>query len=377
MKKGILGNTYNGAVDFWKFIFCMVILAFHVGEYYGTGHWLLSNGKYAVEFFFVVSGYLMCVSAQKAEKRQAGVPLQGQIGRETFSFLLKKIRGILPAYLFAYCISLIVWVIYVGIPLYHAKGLVKLMRAVFNILPNFLLIFNSSVRGTSVMDISWYISAMLAVMLIIYPLLRRFGSDYCLIASPAIVLFMTGFVYHTCKGYEGYAQFERFATKGVIRAIIGLNIGCIACAFANYLNKISFTRLARVLLMIIEIMLYGSIIGLMNYGNGDCVYIINILLLFAVSITFSKCSIWSHAFDHQVMQFLGKTTLYVYLCQSSARQLVYRKLPDIGYVQAFIWVAGLTFLFTAVGMLLTKGISTLYYRKFKNLPAFFVTAEHR
>ena len=63
-----MNKKYNGALDFWKFVFCLVILVFHVGEVYGGKHgYLLEWGRYAVEMFFIVSGYFMCVSAAKAE----------------------------------------------------------------------------------------------------------------------------------------------------------------------------------------------------------------------------------------------------------------------------------------------------------------------
>ena len=70
-----MNKKYNGALDFWKFVFCLVILVFHVGEVYGGKHgYLLEWGRYAVEMFFIVSGYFMCVSAAKAEERHSALP---------------------------------------------------------------------------------------------------------------------------------------------------------------------------------------------------------------------------------------------------------------------------------------------------------------
>jgi len=40
-----MNKKYNGALDFWKFVFCLVILVFHVGEVYGGKHgYLLEFG---------------------------------------------------------------------------------------------------------------------------------------------------------------------------------------------------------------------------------------------------------------------------------------------------------------------------------------------
>lgn len=365
-------RNYNGGIDLWKFIFCMIILIFHVGEYYGTGYVWLPQGSYAVEFFFIVSGYFMCVSANKMTLSQEAGNRNQTLGKETISFILKKIKGILPAYLFAYAISLIVWLTYVGAPLYTKSGLHALIRKLVGILPNFLLIFNSAVKGTAIMNISWYISAMLAAMLIIYPLLRKYNDVYRLVIAPAVVLFLTGFVYYNCESYGGYLDFEVFTTKGVIRAFIGLNIGCLVYSFAQYLRKFSFTALSRVLLLIGELGLYGVIICLMQTQWKEAPYFITILLFFAISITCSKCSIWASALDNKVSVFLGRTTLFVYLCQSSARQLVWRNMPDATYHQAFVGIVGLTIVLTAVGMLLTKGISIIYNKNKASLVRLFI-----
>lgn len=44
-------KIYNGVIDWWKLVFCLVILVMHVGEYFSEGFYLLEWGGYAVEFF--------------------------------------------------------------------------------------------------------------------------------------------------------------------------------------------------------------------------------------------------------------------------------------------------------------------------------------
>ena len=176
-----MNKKYNGALDFWKFVFCLVILVFHVGEVYGGKHgYLLEWGRYAVEMFFIVSGYFMCVSAAKAEERHTGISL----GKETFGFALHKIRRILPAYLYCYALGLCVWFVEVGRYVYLKEGIIGLFIAIVKMIPNFLLLSMSGVQGTQVVMITWYISAMLIAMLVIYPLLRKYKDTYTLIIAP-------------------------------------------------------------------------------------------------------------------------------------------------------------------------------------------------
>ena len=189
-----MNKKYNGALDFWKFVFCLVILVFHVGEVYGGKHgYLLEWGRYAVEMFFIVSGYFMCVSAAKAEERHTGISL----GKETFGFALHKIRRILPAYLYCYALGLCVWFVEVGRYVYLKEGIIGLFIAIVKMIPNFLLLSMSGVQGTQVVMITWYISAMLIAMLVIYPLLRKYKDTYTLIIAPVTALLISGYFYNT------------------------------------------------------------------------------------------------------------------------------------------------------------------------------------
>ena len=73
-------KKHNGIISFWKFVFCMVIIIFHAGEYFiGKQDILFKYGSIAVEFFFVVSGFLMCKSACAKKRKE-----KESIGEETF-----------------------------------------------------------------------------------------------------------------------------------------------------------------------------------------------------------------------------------------------------------------------------------------------------
>ena len=92
----------NGAIDFWKFVFCMIIAIYH-GRYMGGSvpYALFKDGGYlAVEFFFLVSGFLMAKSAKRAEETS-----RLQLGTETAQFIWHKAKIILPYFIFAYIVG--------------------------------------------------------------------------------------------------------------------------------------------------------------------------------------------------------------------------------------------------------------------------------
>lgn len=90
----------SGELDFWKFIFSLVIVIRH-SEYLPTTieYPYFRGGSIFVEFFFITSGYLMAKSAERKENTKSLV-------EETSSFLRKKITAFYPYLIFwISCIS--------------------------------------------------------------------------------------------------------------------------------------------------------------------------------------------------------------------------------------------------------------------------------
>lgn len=58
-------NLRNGEIDFLRFLFSLIILLRHSSNIVGKEWYPFLGGAFAVEFFFIVSGYLMMASIQK------------------------------------------------------------------------------------------------------------------------------------------------------------------------------------------------------------------------------------------------------------------------------------------------------------------------
>ena len=58
-------NKRNGAIDLLKFLFSLMIVIYHGRLFANAENPLFRAGKIGVEFFFIVSGYLMAAKAEK------------------------------------------------------------------------------------------------------------------------------------------------------------------------------------------------------------------------------------------------------------------------------------------------------------------------
>ena len=96
-------NKHNGIISFWKFMFSIMIIVFHcVGLANPGDRIFLEYGAIGVEFFFLVSGYLM---AKKVVNDNSKI---NNLGKETVSFVWKKYKAFFPYMLVAFLISLLV-----------------------------------------------------------------------------------------------------------------------------------------------------------------------------------------------------------------------------------------------------------------------------
>lgn len=293
----------NGTIDFLRFLFALVVVIFHGRKLASDGEFaLMERGNLAVEFFFLVSGYLMMRSA-------ARVPENVSIGHETARFLARKIKVVYPSILYAFIPSMI---IVISIGLAPAPG-ESILSSVWEI----LLLRMSGIKGMTANTITWYISAMLISMLALYPLILKFRKDFAYIIAPLITIFFLGYI---CKIAGTLARPEKWLGilyQGIMRASAELSLGCICYQVSERLRKVPFTPLARALLTILQWSCILLSLGFMNMNISTVnmsYFCVIPLLAVAITLVFSEISICriSDAWN-RVCSWLGRLSLPLYL----------------------------------------------------------------
>ena len=306
--------VYNGGLDFWKLIFTFVIVIYHYAEISKTVS-LFKSGSIAVEFFFILSGYFMAISAERK-------PFTEKLGTDTAQFIWRKIKSILPYYLIGWLIAAILnmqhW-------LMEPRTLGEIVLRISNMLPNFLLLSVSGMPEEVVLGVTWYISAMLLAMAVIYPLLRKYKNIYLRIIAPLSAILLTGYLSQKYGGFFLSYEFDGFVPQNIIRACVGINIGCVVYVAAEKMKTIDFTIFSRILLGLVEIGGYIWILVAMTIFPKTYVFTELFIFLAVVTITASKKGIFSSLFDNNIVMVVSSISLPLFLLHPTCRAVIRRE----------------------------------------------------
>lgn len=303
-------NKKNGNIEFMRFIFCLIIIFLHTGtrfldDFNKTAPTFFRNGRISVEFFFIVSGYLMMHSLSKVNNN---LPIH----KNTFDFMLKKLLGIFPYHLFAFFITAVVY-----FSLRHtspAADFVKLIQ----FMPNLFLIQRLGLPEKQLMAAEWYISAMLICMFIICPLALKFGKNFSRLFCPVSSVLLIGIIVHQTGmlGSPAKFMFGGIVNKGLVRAFAEICLGIFAFEVASKLRTFQLSKAEKISLTAAEFVLYA---GSVFYTVSGFAFKYDSYALFAiaiaVTITFSGQSYFSGKINPKLASFLGKISFPLYLCQ--------------------------------------------------------------
>ena len=230
----------NYTVEILRFIFAIDIALFHYRFFGFTDTDYFKNGYIGVEFFFIVSGYLMAENGiNKASC---------EIYKENIKFIVHKIKAI-----FIPCVTMQV----IGFILYHiTKADVTLKELILDLLSfpyDLLLLRQWGFNFHWYIGVTWYISAMLIAMFVCYPLLLKNKEKYTLYIAPIVTLLILGCFSYRDGKISDTSAYWGIIYKSTLRAFAIINLGVMIYTFTKCLNRFTFTSMAKRILGVIEI----------------------------------------------------------------------------------------------------------------------------
>lgn len=298
-------KTRNGAVDLMRLVFCICIVLQHaVSAIPEDTPAILSRGALGVEFFFLVSGYLLACSAYRYVADGGQKP---SVGIAAAQFTKKKINALMPVLVIAPIFSFILIQCSKRVTIISIlqKSMIEIWRP--------MLLMEAGFGNTNEL---WYISSMVLLMLAIYPVLIRHFDLFVRVIAPLVFAFSIGWLYVKDQSLLDPGKYLGFVYKGMVRAMGEICLGVAVYPAIRYLQRFELTRLAKWLITLAEIVCVVSVVCLMLQSEGEYDFFALLLIALLVVFLFSHQGIIADAMDCRFCYFCGKFSLYLYLCNN-------------------------------------------------------------
>lgn len=347
----------NGAIEFLRFVFCMVVVICHGRNLGGTPEIALfaDAGYIAVEFFFFVSGFLMAKSVAKRQNEDCI-----GLGRETVLFIWKKIKAILVIYVFAVFFSYTRMVITGNFT--FKETIRNLMLGVWDL----VFLRAAAIKTYGLIRATWYLSAMYIAMLALYPMLRRWKDKFTYIIAPLIALFCLGYISQSYGNLNQYVNNYRLVYAGILRAFADLSIGCICYEVCEKIKTVRFTRVSQVLITLVQFLGYSGVIYCTtNLPVKQFDFVMLLGLAVCVPLTFSGQGILTPFFQKGIFMWLGKMSLIIYLNHMWVKDGLAALFPaSVGYwVLMFVYI--ICVFSVSIICLVYAEVADLVWRKYR------------
>lgn len=320
----------NGMVDLFKFIFAVVIAIFHGGTnlWYGAkGEYPMSGGAIGVEFFFIVSGYLMVSS----ESRRSETRLS--LHDDTFSFIKGKVKSLCPGFFISWALAFFFtnW----SENLNEGVDLFTLFKRTSYSVFELLMVNQSGLNVYRVNHATWYVSSMLIGMVILYPLLAKKREWFLKVIAPFAAIMIFGYMYARYSegsGFGGPADFDGFMLKGTERGIACMCVGAVCWNIVDKIKGVEFTKFGRLVLTLLEGGGYLYVLMFAYFMRHSAMdYVCVFVLAVAITISFSNKSYFVIGSLGNVTAFLGEWSLYIFLNNSYWSHTIPNLYPDVPY----------------------------------------------
>lgn len=290
-----------GEIDLFRFVFCVIIMLRHGDGLYGESL-VFPGGAFGVEFFFLVSGFLMMASIER-KKLQPIISL----GDETLVFIKGKLCTLYPEVFISLFIAFVVQCI---AKQYTITQIIKLAcDSLFEV----MLLSHSGIGGARLYGPIWYLSTMILAMMFLYPLIRKYQDTMVKIVLPLLAFFILGFLVKNYNHFRTPSKWLFVAYKGFLRGVAELCLGALLYWATRYLRNMNFTTMGKTLLTAIKWFCWLSVIAytVKTIIKYDPFFVV--VLSVAIVIAFSQQGLDVGIYENRVIYFLGKYSLPLYL----------------------------------------------------------------
>ena len=264
----------ENSIYIWRIVFTVLIMVMHFNNVYSkiyenphiTGGWYI-----AVEFFFIVSGYLLMVRAEANGKEESAL-----------RYTARRFMKLYPEYLFA---LLFPWLLNICSGVRGKKEAVLLLMDNWEEL--FMLQCIGLDRSPFMSNVTWYISVMLIAGFIIYHCVTCYRETYVKFILPILLVVTYSYLYRRNVDIDHWTYTDGvWLNEAVLRGLLDMNIGVTVYLLHAQAEKIQWSKPGRYIMLVGEILSYSFVIIMSLRHKGDFDFLFLFILAFAVLLSF-------------------------------------------------------------------------------------------
>ena len=316
------------SVEFWRFAFTVIVALYHLEIYYQKK--LMPSGTSAVEFFFILAGFTIAMSAaRRVEHRGKRETDSREAHALALDYLKKKLKAIYPLLALTLVIALVVIPVFglgftfsFGAPAPEPSFGAKLLdglKSLINSEWEWLMMvgtpagFNNETAISAPIVPLWFLTQLLLVGYL-YTFLVNRKYDLMMFLAPVIsVIGFTFFLLNSEHNLDFYIKMGLF-NAGTVRALTQMAMGISIFQIYQRITSRDWSLFGKIILQLLELfaiyrycaLTFGAQLGMDNFKRIP--YILIIILL-----SFSNVTLLSKLLNRKFMEKLGKLSLTMYL----------------------------------------------------------------
>lgn len=332
------------SVEFWRFLFTVLVCLYHL-EIYFTGGKIFPSGTSAVEFFFVLSGFLLALSAGHRFEKNPEPLSPRDAAAEATRFIWKKVKAIFP-------------VIVITLILHYAIngggfGQQNWFEAALNSEWDLLFMVGTPFgynNGSCPIVPLWFLTALfIAGYVYCYMLYRNY--HFTLFLAPLIgVVLYSYFTLNSSLVLDFYAKMG-FLTAGTVKAFAEMALGMSMYRLYAYLSAKKLKPVWGVVLtvlMLFSIYRYFSLTVNQQAGMDNFRRIVYIMII--ILLSFLNRDVLTGILNTGLSRALGSISMTMYVCHFTLVNLYFsvagaleRKNPTSGFFRGLSGTGGFGF----------------------------------
>jgi len=308
-------NTKNNSILLWRIVFTYIILIFHFDNKYAiSGEFGLEIGWYiGVEFFFIVSGYLIY---DKMDSLSAKC-------RNGLEYFIYRYRKIYPYYLGAFIFSFIMY-----FAVKDSFSVTDMIKVLSN---DFFEVF--ALHGIGLDDgwsyinnTSWFISIMFISGFIVYHCLLKWKDTFVHFVAPLIIVVSFSYLYRNMHGIGAVVQISGlYNHQALMRGLADMCLGIMAAGLNGYFREKEHIKGDSQKNMLIRstgvLGFIFVILCSLKFGNSTTDFLYAMVLTVSVAIAFLPSK--HRIFESKLLHAWSGITMSMYFVHDAFRTFIF------------------------------------------------------